>query len=98
MFYTKTAEPLTRTSVWLSKLEGGMDYLREVVVHDCLGMATEWEAEMQGLVNTYHCEWKHAIETPDIRKRFSHFVNSEEKDPTVKFDALRGQKKAAEWI
>jgi nitrite reductase (NADH) large subunit len=97
MFYTKTAEPLTRTSVWLSKLEGGMDYLREVVVHDCLGMASEWETEMQGLVNTYHCEWKHAIETPDIRKRFSHFVNSEEKDPTVKFDALRGQKKAAEW-
>jgi nitrite reductase (NADH) large subunit len=97
MFYTKTAEPLTRTSVWLSKLEGGMDYLREVVVHDCLGMAAEWEAEMQGLVNTYHCEWKNAIETPEIRKRFSHFVNSEEKDPTVKFDALRGQKKAAEW-
>jgi nitrite reductase (NADH) large subunit len=97
MFYTKTAEPLTRTSVWLSKLEGGMDYLREVVVHDCLGMAAEWEMEMQGLVNTYHCEWKNAIETPEIRKRFSHFVNSEEKDPTVKFDALRGQKKAAEW-
>jgi nitrite reductase (NADH) large subunit len=97
MFYTKTAEPLTRTSVWLSKLEGGMDYLREVVVHDCLGMAAEWEAEMQGLVNTYHCEWKNAIETPEIRKRFSHFVNSEEKDPTVKFDELRGQKKAAEW-
>jgi nitrite reductase (NADH) large subunit len=97
MFYTKTAEPLTRTSVWLSKLEGGMDYLREVVVNDCLGMAAEWEMEMQGLVNTYHCEWKNAIETPEIRKRFSHFVNSEEKDPTVKFDALRGQKKAAEW-
>jgi nitrite reductase (NADH) large subunit len=97
MFYTKTAEPLTRTSVWLSKLEGGMDYLREVVVHDCLGMAAEWEAEMQGLVNTYHCEWKNAIETPEIRKRFSHFVNSDEKDPTVKFDELRGQKKAAEW-
>jgi nitrite reductase (NADH) large subunit len=97
MFYTKTAEPLTRTSVWLSKLEGGMDYLREVVVHDCLGMAAEWEAEMQGLVNTYHCEWKNAIETPEIRKRFSHFVNSEEKDPTVKFDELRGQKKAMEW-
>jgi nitrite reductase (NADH) large subunit len=97
MFYTKTAEPLTRTSVWLSKLEGGMDYLREVVVHDCLSMAAEWEAEMQGLVNTYHCEWKNAIETPEIRKRFSHFVNSEEKDPTVKFDELRGQKKAAEW-
>ena len=97
MFYTKTAEPLTRTSVWLSKLEGGMTYLKEVVIHDCLGMAEEWETEMQGLVNTYECEWKNAIETPEIRKRFSHFVNSDEKDPTVSFEGLRDQKRAAEW-
>jgi len=97
MFYTKTAEPLMRTSVWLSKLEGGMDYLREVIVHDALGMAAEWEAEMQGLVNTFACEWKNAIETPEIRKRFSHFVNSNEKDPTVSFEGLRDQKRATEW-
>ena len=97
MFYIKTAEPLTRTSVWLSKMEGGMDYLREVVVHDCLGMAAEWEAEMQTFVNTYECEWKHAVETPEVRKRFSHFVNSDEKDPSVKFEPMRGQIKAAEW-
>ncbi|NJN34459.1 MAG: nitrite reductase large subunit [Saprospiraceae bacterium] len=97
MFYTKTAEPLTRTSVWLSKLEGGIDYLREVVIHDCLGMAEAWETEMQSLVNTYHCEWKNAIETPEIRKRFNHFVNSDEKDPTVSFDDMRGQKRATEW-
>ncbi len=97
MFYIKTAEPLTRTSVWLSKLEGGMDYLREVVIHDSLGMAAEWEAEMETFVGTYHCEWKHAIETPEIRKRFNHFVNSDEKDPSVKFEEMRGQKRAAEW-
>ena len=98
MFYIKTAEPLTRTSVWLSKLEGGIDYLREVVVHDSLGMASEWETEMDGIVGTYHCEWKHAVETPDIRKRFTHFVNSDEKDPSVKFEELREQKRAAEWV
>ncbi len=94
MFYIKTAEPLTRTSVWLSKMEGGIDYLREVVVHDTLGMAAEWETEMQSIVNTFHCEWKNAIETPEIKKRFSHFVNTDEKDPSVKFEEMREQKKA----
>jgi NAD(P)H-nitrite reductase large subunit len=38
---------LTRTSVWFSKMKGGIDYLKEVVIHDTLGMAAEWEAEMQ---------------------------------------------------
>jgi nitrite reductase (NADH) large subunit len=94
MFYIKTAEPLTRTSVWLSKMEGGIDYLKEVVIHDILGMAAQWEAEMNGIVGTYHCEWKHAVETPDIRQRFSHFVNTDAKDPSVKFENLREQKKA----
>ena len=94
MFYIKTAEPLTRTSVWLAKMEGGIDYLREVVVHDTLGMAAEWEPEMQTFVNSYQCEWKHAVETPEIRKRFNHFINTDEKDPSVKFENLREQKKA----
>jgi nitrite reductase (NADH) large subunit len=94
MFYIKTAEPLTRTSVWLSKMEGGIDYLKEVVIHDVLGMAAQWEAEMNGIVGTYHCEWKHVVETPEIRQRFAHFVNSNEKDPSVKFENLREQKKA----
>jgi nitrite reductase (NADH) large subunit len=94
MFYIKTAEPLTRTSVWLSKMEGGMDYLKEVVIHDALGMAAQWETEMNSLVGTYHCEWKHAVETPEIRKRFNHFVNTSEKDPSIKFENLREQKKA----
>jgi nitrite reductase (NADH) large subunit len=94
MFYIKTAEPLTRTSVWLSKMEGGMDYLKEVVIHDALGMAEQWESEMNATVGTYECEWKNAVETPEIRKRFSHFVNTDEKDPSVKFEHLREQKKA----
>src|SRR5579859_1708929 len=29
MFYTQTADRLTRTSVWLDKLEGGIEYLRD---------------------------------------------------------------------
>lgn len=98
MFYIKTADPLTRTATWLNKMDGGINYLRNVVINDSLGMNAEWEKEMQGLVDAYKCEWKEAVENPEIRKRFNHFVNApEEKDPTVQFDAMRNQKKAKEW-
>ncbi len=98
MFYIRTADPLTRTSTWLSKMEGGIDYLRNVVVNDSLGMAAQWEAEMQALVESYACEWKTAIEDPEIRKRFNHFINAPgEKDPSIRFTPLREQKRAQEW-
>ena len=98
MFYIKTADTLTRTATWLNKMEGGIDYLRNVVVNDSLGMNQQWEAEMQTLVDCYKCEWKEAIENPEIRKRFSHFVNAPEvKDPSVKFEEMRDQKKVSDW-
>ena len=98
MFYIKTAEPLTRTATWLNKMEGGLAYLKSVVIGDSLGMNEQWEQEMRQHVSTYQCEWKVAIETPEIRKRFNHFVNApEEKDPTIQFDEMREQKKAKEW-
>ena len=98
MFYIKTADPLTRTATWLNKMEGGINYLRNVVINDSLGMAEQWEKEMQLLVDTYECEWKAAVENPEIRKRFNHFINApEEKDPSVKFEAMREQKRAKEW-
>lgn len=98
MYYIKTADPLTRTATWLNKLEGGIDYLRKVVVEDCLAKGLEWEAEMQTILEQYECEWKVAIEDPVIRKRFSHFVNAPaEKDPTIEFVPMRDQKRVAEW-
>ena len=98
MFYIRTADPLTRTATWLNKMEGGIDYLRNVVVNDSLGMAAQWETDMQLLVDSYECEWKVAVNDPQLRKRFTHFVNAPaEKDPTVKFDEMRGQKKVADW-
>ena len=79
-------------------MEGGIEYLRNVVINDSLGMNEEWEKEMEQHVNSYQCEWKVAIESPEIRKRFNHFVNApEEKDPTVQFEMMRDQKKAKEW-
>lgn len=98
MFYIKTADPLTRTATWLNKMEGGITYLKAVVVDDVLGIADELEREMQTLINVYRCEWKDVVESPELRKHFTHFVNAPaEKDPTVVFDDMRGQKRAKEW-
>jgi nitrite reductase (NADH) large subunit len=98
MFYIQTADPLTRTATWLNKMDGGMSYLKNVVVEDSLGMAAQWEAEMQLLVDSYKCEWKEVVDNPDLRQRFVHFVNApRKKDPTVAFDSMRGQIKAKEW-
>jgi nitrite reductase (NADH) large subunit len=99
MFYIKTAEPLTRTATWLNKMEGGIAYLKSVVVNDSLGIGAQLEKEMQFMVDTYTCEWKEVVESPELRKRFTHFVNAPEiKDPSIKFAEMREQKKAEEWI
>ena len=91
MFYIRTGDRLQRTSTWLENLEGGIDYVRKVVCEDSLGIAAELEADMQKLVDTYECEWKNAINDPEIMKRFRHFVNSGEPDKNVVFVAERGQ-------
>ncbi|HUQ75552.1 MAG TPA: nitrite reductase (NAD(P)H), partial [Burkholderiales bacterium] len=91
MFYIRTADRLQRTSTWLDNLEGGIEYLRKVVCEDSLGLAVELEADMQRHVDTYECEWKRAIETPEIRRRFRHFVNTGERDSAIEFVTERGQ-------
>lgn len=98
MFYIKTADPLTRTATWLNKMDGGMSYLKNVVVNDSLGIGEQLENEMQGLVNTYTCEWKEVVNDTEFKKRFNHFVNAPAtKDPTVQFESMREQIKAREW-
>ncbi|WP_090686370.1 nitrite reductase large subunit NirB [Paraburkholderia phenazinium] len=91
MFYVRTADRLQRTSVWRDNLEGGLEYLIDVVVHDKLGLAAELEAEMQNVIDTYECEWKKAVTDPETRKRFRHFVNSDQADQNVAFVEERGQ-------
>ena len=95
MFYVRTADRLQRTSVWLENLEGGLDYLKSVVCDDKLGIAAELEAAMQLVIGTYECEWKKAVETPEIRKRFRHFVNSERLDSNIVLVEERGQRRPA---
>ena len=91
MFYVKTADRLQRTSVWMENMEGGLDYLKDVVIEDSLGICEELEAQMQHVVETYQCEWKTAIENQQSRKRFRQFVNSEQTDENIMFVEERGQ-------
>jgi len=91
MLYIRTGDRLQRTSVWLESLEGGIDYVRKAVCEDSLGIGAELEADMETHVEGYRCEWKEAIESPEVLKRFRHFVNSDAPDAAVVFVTERGQ-------
>jgi nitrite reductase (NADH) large subunit len=97
MFYINTAEPLMRTAPWLNKLEGGLDYLRQVIIEDSLGIVEKLEAEMQLLIDTYHCEWTEVVNNPELRARFKTFINTDEEDETMAFVEMRDQKKPSNW-
>ncbi|OYX24986.1 MAG: nitrite reductase (NAD(P)H) [Flavobacteriales bacterium 32-35-8] len=97
MYYIRTAGPLVRTAPWLEKLDGGIEYLKKVVIEDSLGIAEELDREMQSLVNKYECEWKQAIEDPNMTKRFKHFVNSDDTDDNLVFVPMREMKMPKAW-
>ncbi|MFJ9606905.1 nitrite reductase large subunit NirB [Kitasatospora sp. NPDC101176] len=92
MFYIRTADRLERTSVWLERLEGGLDHLRAVVLDDSLGIAAELDDLMARHVGTYQDEWAQTLADPDRMRRFSSFVNAPgTPDPAVTFVPERGQ-------
>ncbi|MGJ7520787.1 nitrite reductase large subunit NirB [Variovorax sp. LT1P1] len=91
MFYVRTADRLQRTSTWRDNLEGGLDYLKDVLIADSLGLGAELEAQMQHVVDTYQCEWKTAVTDPTVRQRFRTFVNSDKADERIVFIQERGQ-------
>jgi nitrite reductase (NADH) large subunit len=96
MFYIRTADRLERTSVWLEKLEGGIDYLKRVIIEDSLGIADELEADMARHVETYECEWTATLNDPQRLQRFVTFVNAPTtRDPGVVFVRERDQVRPA---
>ena len=95
MFYIRTADRLQRTSVWMENLEGGLDYLKSVIVDDSLGLAVDLEADIAHLVDTYECGWKATIEDAEKLRRFRTFVNSERADDSLVFVRERGQRRPA---
>jgi nitrite reductase (NADH) large subunit len=91
MYYIRTADRLERTAPWLNKLEGGVEYLRSVVVDDSLGLGAALESEMERHVAQYRCEWQETLDDPNRLRRFRTFVNSDEPDPDIVFVRERDQ-------
>jgi nitrite reductase (NADH) large subunit len=78
-------------------MEGGLDYLRDVIVNDSLGIGEELEKEMKQLIANYHCEWRKVVENPALREKYRHFINDEEQDSSLSFVEMREQKIPADW-
>lgn len=97
MYYIRTADKLQRTSVWVEKIEGGIEHVRDVVVRDSLGLADQLEAEIQRLIDGYVCEWKDAVEDPVKRDRFRHFAGPAKASPPVEMVTERDQSYPAPW-
>ncbi|MEU4574761.1 nitrite reductase large subunit NirB [Nonomuraea sp. ATR24] len=92
MFYIRTADRLQRTSAWLESLDGGLGYLRSVIVDDALGICADLDAHMERHVATYVDEWRATLDDPDKLSRFVSFVNAPGvPDPSIVFAAERGQ-------
>ena len=92
MFYVKTGERLQRTSVWMENLEGGLEYLKQVVIEDSLGINAQLEKQMQHIVDTYQCEWKTAVESEEKRAKFMPFINSDQQSADLGYQRVRGQR------
>src|SRR5215475_10453488 len=97
MYYIQTADRLTRTSVWLENMEGGIDRLRDVIVNDRLGIAGDLERQMQFLADTYKCEWAEVVKDPEKHKWFRQFVNTDETEPCIEIMHERGQPRPGNW-
>ena len=97
IFYIRTADKLQRTARWIENLPGGMDYLREVIIDDKLGICADMERQMEELVESYFCEWTETIKDPEKRKYFEQFANTSETVDTVEMVTERNQQRPSYW-
>ncbi len=95
MFYIQTAKPLQRTARWLEELEGGIEYLKRVVIDDVLNIAEQLEEDMQKLVDSYACEWAAVVNDPERRAQFGlHRETGATQSGLIR---ERGQKRPKDW-
>jgi len=97
MFYMRTADKLQRTARWIEQLPGGIQYLREVVLEDKLGICAELEKQMNELIGTFFCEWTEVINDPERQKVFQQFGNTKETQDTIECIDERDQSRPADW-
>jgi nitrite reductase (NADH) large subunit len=92
MYYIRTADRLQRTASWIGALDGGLSYLRAVIIDDSLGICAELDAAMVRHVGSYADEWRSTLEDPDRLRRFVSFVNAPDTpDPSISFATERDQ-------
>ncbi len=91
MFYIKTADRLQRTARWMENLDGGIEYLKEVVIDDRLGLNDEFKKQMEFIVSSYKCDWKQVIGNETHLKHFKQFANVDVVDPSISFFKERNQ-------
>jgi nitrite reductase (NAD(P)H) len=97
MFYIRTADKLQRTARWLEKLPGGINYLREVILDDKLGICASLEEQMEELVGTFYDEWVEAVKDPERKKHFQQFANTTDTLQTMETEEDRGQSRPVYW-
>ncbi len=83
--------PAAANQYRMDNLEGGIDYLREVILEDSLGIGEELEQEMARVVASYQCEWQTTLNDPQRLALFRSYVNSDRPDDAVQRHMLRGQ-------
>jgi nitrite reductase (NADH) large subunit len=92
VYYIRTADRLERTASWVARMDGGLDYLRAVIIDDSLGICAELDAMMARHVRTYRDEWRATLEDPEKLRRFASFVNAPDvPDPSIRFVPEREQ-------
>ena len=103
MFYIRTADRLQRTAPWVESLSrdglDGLEYLRQVLVEDSLGIAADLDAGMARHVSDYRDEWAGVLADPDRLRRFVSFVNAPDTpDPSISFVTERDQPRPVDPI
>lgn len=106
MYYILTADRLERTAPWQKKLPSGkngggpIEHLKEVIIEDSIDICDELDKRMQHLVDSYHDEWAEVVKSPERRKKFQQFVNTDDnqlRDDMIEFVDMRGQVRPADW-
>lgn len=97
-FYIRTADRLQRTARWIENLPGGIQYLRDVILEDKLGICAELEKQMEQLVGSYFCEWAEVVRDPKRRAWFNQFANTGDGDlDPIEPVEMRDQHRPAYW-
>ena len=75
-------------------MDGGLDYLKQVIIKDSLGHRRAARGGHGRLVETYQDEWARSRQRRAAAE-FRHFVNGDQPDPGLAYDRERGQRQPA---